>query len=87
MQITTELDAKDRETVAELVKTGHYASVLDVLKEGIRLVKRREERLAELDQAIAEGLADSRAGRGKPMDEVFDRLEAKYQAMADTAKS
>jgi antitoxin ParD1/3/4 len=31
---------------------------------------------------IGRGIADSDAGRGKPAEEVFDRLEAKFQAMA-----
>lgn len=33
--------------------------------------------------SIARGLADADAGRTKPAREVFDRLSAKYQAMAD----
>ena len=41
----------------------------------------RESRLAELDAAIARGIADCDTGRSKPADEVFDRLEAKYRAM------
>lgn len=42
----------------------------------------RQSRLARLDTAIARGCADAEAGRVKPLDEVFDRLEAKYRAMA-----
>jgi len=45
----------------------------------IRLVQEREAKLAALDAAIARGVADARAGRVKPLDEVFDRLEAKYK--------
>lgn len=32
---------------------------------------------------VAEGLADIEAGRIVEADEVFDRLEARYQAMAE----
>jgi antitoxin ParD1/3/4 len=39
-------------------------------------------RLEVLDAAIARGTADADAGRVKPADEVFDRLKAKYLAMA-----
>jgi antitoxin ParD1/3/4 len=39
-------------------------------------------RLEVLDAAIARGIADADAGRVKPADEVFDRLKAKYLAMA-----
>jgi hypothetical protein len=39
----------------------------------------------KIDEAVIErGIADSDAGRGKPAEEVFDRLEAKYQAMANS---
>jgi len=38
--------------------------------------------LAALDASIARGLADADAGRTKPASDVFDRLEAKYAAMA-----
>ncbi|WP_242121801.1 hypothetical protein [Sphingomonas lacusdianchii] len=40
--------------------------------------------LARMDAAIARGLADADAGRTSPAEEVFDRLEAKYQAMPRT---
>jgi hypothetical protein len=33
---------------------------------------------------IERGIVDSDAGRGKAAEEVFDRLEAKYQAMANS---
>lgn len=69
--------------VTDLVKTGRYNSKSEVLREGVRLVQEREARLAALDASIRRGLGDSAAGRIKPATEVFDRLEAKYRAMAD----
>jgi len=36
-----------------------------------------------LDAALARGIADADAGRVTPATQVFDRLEAKYQAMID----
>jgi len=69
--------------VAELVATGRYNSKSEVLREGVRLIQERERRLAALDASIARGLADTEAGRTKPAAQVFDRLEAKYQMMAD----
>jgi antitoxin ParD1/3/4 len=73
--------------VASLIEKGRYNSISEVLREGIRLVQEREERLAALHAGIARGLADSAAGRVKPASEVFDRLEAKYKAMAKTTKA
>jgi hypothetical protein len=42
--------------------------------------------LAELDAAIARGIAAADAGRIKPAADVFDRLEAKYRAMESAGK-
>jgi len=69
--------------VSSLVATGRYNSKSEVLREGVRLIQEREARLAALDASIARGLADAEAGRTEPADKVFDRLEAKYRAMAE----
>ncbi len=69
--------------VNNLVKTGRYNSRSEVLREGVRLVEEREKRLAALDAAIARGLADADAGRVKPLQDVADRLSAKYRKMAE----
>ncbi|MGK6315298.1 type II toxin-antitoxin system ParD family antitoxin [Neorhizobium sp. DT-125] len=68
--------------VDELVNTGRYETRDDVLREGLRLLQIKERRLAELDAALARGLADAEAGRVKPIEEVAARLKAKYAAMA-----
>ncbi len=72
--------------VSKLVETGRYNSKSEVLREGVRLIQERETRLAALDASIARGLTDAEAGRTKPAEEVFDRLEAKYRALADRAE-
>jgi antitoxin ParD1/3/4 len=82
MAISAELGPVLEEYVSGLVSEGRYNSKSEVLREGIRLVQERESRLAALDAALAVGLADIKAGRVKPAEEVFDRLEAKYAAMA-----
>ncbi|WP_211441237.1 type II toxin-antitoxin system ParD family antitoxin [Collimonas humicola] len=71
--------------IASLVETGRYGSKSEVLREGVRLVQDREARLAALDATIARGLADADLSHTKPAEEVFDRLEAKYRALADKA--
>jgi antitoxin ParD1/3/4 len=82
-ELTDELE----EFVTALVASGRYRSKREVLQEGVRLVQEREARLADLDAAIARGIADADAGRVKPAAEVFDRLEAKYRAMAQAKDS
>ena len=68
--------------VTSLVKSGRYNSRSEVLREGVRLIHERETRLAALDTAIAHGLADADAGRLKGAGAVFERLAAKYRALA-----
>ena len=68
--------------VADLVATGRYNSKSEVLREGVRLIQDREARLADFDASIARSITDAEAGRTKDAAEVFDRLEAKYLAMA-----
>lgn len=71
--------------VDEMVKTGRFQSRGDVLREGVRMVEERENRLAALDAAIERGLADADAGRIKPIEEVAERLIDKYRAGAKEA--
>lgn len=58
------------EFIAQLLKTGMYQSQSEVVREGLRLLKEREElknlRLAELRKEIAVG--SEQAGRGKFVD-------------------
>jgi antitoxin ParD1/3/4 len=53
--------------VADLLKTGHYQSQSEILREGLRLLKEREElkqlRLAELRKEIAIGTEEARQGK------------------------
>lgn len=78
MAISAELGKRLESVVDELVGNGRYNSKSEVLREGVRLVQEREKRLAILDAALAKGIVDADAGRVKPAEEVFDRLEAKY---------
>jgi antitoxin ParD1/3/4 len=68
------------------IQQGRYASASEVIRDGLRALEEREQframKLAALRAEIQKG-ADS--GLGIPAEEVFDRLERKYQSMADTA--
>ena len=81
--ISAELGKQLETYIQQLVEAGRYDSKSEVLREGVRLVKDRETRLAALDASIARGLADVDAGRAAPADDVFKRLADKYRAMAD----
>lgn len=73
--------------VREAVESGDYATTSEVIRDALRdwFLKRRVALLEQdaLKQLIREGM-DS--GPGRPAEEVFARLTAKYAAMADQTK-
>lgn len=81
--IRVELGERLEGFVESLVANGRYPSQVEVLQDALRLVEERETRLAELDAAIAKGIASANAGLLYDADEVFDELEARYSAMID----
>lgn len=83
MAISADLGANLEAVVDDLVRNGRYNSKSEVLREGVRLVQEREAEVAELYAAIDRGIADAKAGRSTPAEEVFSRLIAKYEAMID----
>lgn len=82
MPISVDLGKKLEDAVTELVAEGRYGSKSEVLREGVRLVQEREKRFAELRAKLEIGIAELDAGLSIPADEVFEKLRAKYEAMA-----
>jgi antitoxin ParD1/3/4 len=82
MAISADVGAKLEKYVTKLVAQGRYNSKSEVVREGIRLVQEREQKLAALDASIKRGLADADAGRLIPAQDVFAKLKAKYNAMS-----
>ncbi len=81
MAISADLGKVLETYVGKLVEEGRYNSKSEVLREGVRLLQEREQRLAALDASIVRGLADADAGRLVPAETVFAELKAKYGAM------
>ncbi|MEA3032789.1 MAG: antitoxin ParD1/3/4 [Sphingomonadales bacterium] len=71
--------------ITEAVKRGRYGSRSEVLREGVRLVQEREAAWARLEAEIQKGIDDAEAGRSEDAEAVFDRLIAKYSAMAESS--
>lgn len=69
--------------VTDLVESGRYSSRSEILREGMKLFKEREARLAQLDAALARGIADADAGRVTPIDEAFDEIRPELRSKAE----
>ena len=70
--------------IREQVASGRFNNASEVVRAGLLLLEDQETsgKLEALRKAVAEGLA---SGPGVPVDEVLDRLEAKYSALDDDA--
>ena len=84
--INADIGEQLEDYVAKLVESGRYGSVSEVLREGVKLIQDREMQLVALDAVIERGIGDSEAGRGNLAEDVFDRLEAKYHAVAGSKR-
>jgi len=77
--------------VADLLKTGHYQSQSEILREGLRLLKEREElkqlRLAELRREIAIGTEEARQGKLIDGESVFTEIRKKSREARRGARS
>ena len=69
--------------VASLIEKGRYSSKGEVLREGVRLVQEREERLAALDAGIARGLARLRRRAGQAGVGGLRPLGSEIQGLGD----
>ena len=73
--------------IRELVESGRYGSAAEVVLEGLALVRERELASKAHDEwlkaQVQKGIDSADRGELIPAEEVFDRLEAKYRAMAE----
>ena len=64
------------------IEAGRYASASEVIRDSLRLLENRERlrqiEVEEYRQKVKEGMT---SGQGINADDVFDRLETKYQTM------
>ena len=69
--------------IREQLQSGRFNDASEIVRAGLRLLEESEQRKQlELEALRAEIAAGRASGVGKPADEVFARLEAKYTAQA-----
>ena len=78
MPISADLGPRIEGYVSTLVENGRFQSRSDVLREGVRLLEERENRLSTLDAAIERGLSDADEGRVSLASKVAARLATRY---------
>jgi antitoxin ParD1/3/4 len=98
-KISVSLPTEMVKAVNKAVDSGNYATVSEVVRtalrmweqervESDRLYKQAVETygLERLRQMVQEGIASLDRGETVPAEQVFDRLAAKYRAMAEAQK-
>ena len=61
------------------VRSGRFSSSDEAIAEAVRLLRQREEaEEARVLEGIRRGLEDTRAGRGRPAEEVFADIRSEF---------
>jgi antitoxin ParD1/3/4 len=84
-RMTVALPVEMATDIREAVESGDYASSSEVFRDAIRDWRHKRhlqrQEVAYIMLGVQQGIADLKAGRIKPAEEVLTRLEKKYQAM------
>ena len=65
------------------IDSGHYNDESEVVRAALRLLEDQQSKRALQLEGLRSAIAAGLQGPCIPADEAFDRLEAKYQSMAD----
>ncbi len=82
--MTRYLPAELEQFVQAKVRSGRFTSSDEAITEAVRLLRQREEAEdARVLDGIRHGLADMRAGRGRPAEEVFADIRRDFDLPPD----
>jgi antitoxin ParD1/3/4 len=81
-KLSITLPAEMVRVIREKVASGAYGSNSEVIRDALRGWLERDRRLAALDTAIANGIADAEAGGVQPLDAARVRLRKKSRTPA-----
>lgn len=76
-KLSITLPAEMVRVIREKVASGAYGSNSEVIRDALRGWLERDRRLAALDTAIANGIADAEAGRAQPINAVRTDLRGR----------
>ena len=84
-KLSITLPAEMVRVIREKVASGAYGSNSEVIRDALRGWLERDRRLAALDTAIANGIADAEAGRVQPIEAVRKDLRARLGKKSRTS--
>ena len=84
-KLSITLPAEMVRVIREKVASGAYASNSEVIRDALRGWLERDRRLAALDTAIANGIADAEAGRVQPIETVRKDLRTRLGKKSRTS--
>jgi antitoxin ParD1/3/4 len=77
VSLTPELE----KLVNDEVRSGRYKSASEVVREGLRLIRLRENKLKALRRDLQEGISELERGEGIPAEQVFAEMTRKAKAI------
>jgi antitoxin ParD1/3/4 len=84
-KLSITLPAEMVRVIREKVASGAYGSNSEVIRDALRGWLERDRRLAVLDTAIANGIADAEAGRAQPIETARKDLRARLGKKSRTS--
>lgn len=86
MTLNVSLTPQLEELIRKKVESGMYNSASELVREALRLLEERDQVRALQLEKLRHELRKGADSPSVPAEEVFDRLEKKYLAMADKQK-